>query len=105
MYALALATPRDAVPVDNWRKAVIARGVNLLLSLGNPGTAASVFEAEVVAAPDASGTDALLLGVVNARLQQGNRKEAEAAVRTLEKKYPKSPYAERARQNLDATGK
>jgi hypothetical protein len=103
LYALALGTPRAAVPVDTWRKAVIARGVNLLLALGNPGTAASLFEAEVAAAPDAPGTDALLLGVVNARLQQGNRKEAETAVRTLEKKYPQSPYAQRARQNLDAT--
>ena len=102
-YGLALNTPRAATPVEAWRKAVIARGVNLLMGLNNPGSAASLFETEVAAAPDASGTDALLLGVVNARLQQGNRKEAESAVRTLEKKYPKSPYAQRARQNLDAT--
>lgn len=104
-YGLALNSPRSAVPVEEWRKAVIGRGVNFLMSLNNPGGAAALFEAEVAAAPDAAGTDALLLGVVNARLQEGKRKEAEAALKTLEQKFPKSPYAQRARQNLDATGK
>ena len=103
LYGLALNTPRAATPVDAWRKAVIARGLNLLVGMANPGAAAAVFESEVAAAPDAPGTDALMLGTVNARLQQGKRKEAEAAVRELERRFPKSPYAMRARQNLDGT--
>jgi hypothetical protein len=105
LYVLALNTPRTATPVDAWRKAVVGRGVNLIMGLANPGAAASLFEEEIAASPDAQGTDALWLGVVNARLQQGKRKEAEAAVKTLEQRYPKSPYAQRARQNLEAIGR
>jgi hypothetical protein len=104
-YGLALNAARGAVARERWRQAVIARGLNLLVGLNNPGAAAGVFEAEAAAGPDEPGTDALLLGVVNARLQQGKRKEAEAAVRDLEKRFPKSAYAQRARQNLDATRK
>ena len=52
--------------------------MRLVVGLGNPGGAASVFESEVAAGPDQPGTDALLLGVVNARLQQGKRTEAYA---------------------------
>jgi TolA-binding protein len=84
---------------------VIARGLNMIVGLGNPGGAASVFESEMAAGPDQPGTDALLLGLVNARLQQGKRKEAEAAVRDLERRFPASPYAVRARQNLDGAKK
>jgi hypothetical protein len=101
LYGLALNTPRSATPVDTWRRAVIARGLNLLVGLANPGAAAGVFDAEAAAGPDEAGTDALLLGSVNARLQQGKRKEAEATVRELEKRFPKSQYTQRARENLD----
>jgi hypothetical protein len=105
LYGLALNTPRSAAPAEAWRKAVIARGLNLLLGLNSPGAAALLFESEVAASPEAAGTVALLLGVVNARLQEGKRKEAETAVKKLEQKYPTSPYAQRARQNLEATAK
>jgi hypothetical protein len=105
LYGLALNTSRAAAPRDAWRRAVIARGMNLLVGLNNAKAAAELFEAEVAAGPDEPGTDALLLGVVNARLQQGKRKEAEAAVRDLERRFPRSPFAARARQNLDAARK
>ncbi len=105
LYGLALNTPRSATPIDAWRRAVIARGLNLLVGLANPGAAAGLFDAESSAGPDDPGTDALLLGSVNARLQQGKRKEAEVGVRDLERRFPKSPYALRARQNLDAAKK
>jgi len=101
-YGLALATPRAAVPLETWREAVVARGLNMLAGLKDAGGAAGVFEAELSAGPDQPGADMLLLGVVNARLQQGKRAEAQAAVRVLEQKHPGSPYTERARQNLDA---
>jgi hypothetical protein len=101
-YGLALATPRGGVPLEAWRQAVIGRGLNLMAGMGNAGGAASVFEAELAAGPDQAGCDALLLGLVNARLQQGKRPEAEAASRRLQEKHAGSPYAERARQLLAA---
>jgi hypothetical protein len=101
LYALAFNTPRSAVPVQTWRQEVIARGLNLLTGLNDPGAAANVFMSEWKAGPADAGSDALLLGVVNARLTQGKRAEAEAAVRILEEKHPGSPYAVRARQNLN----
>jgi hypothetical protein len=101
LYSLALNTPRSSVPVQTWRQAVIARGLNLLAGLNNPEAAAGVFQQEWAAGPGDAGSDALLLGVVNARLQQGKRSEAAAAVKTLEQKHPGSPYTKRARQVLD----
>lgn len=101
-YGLALGTPRAAAPLEAWRQAVVARGLNLLAGMKDATAAASVFEAELAAGPDEPGADMLLLGVVNARLQQGKRAQAEAAVHTLEQKFPRSPYTARARQNLDA---
>jgi hypothetical protein len=88
--------------LQTWRQAVIARGLNLLAGLNNAEAAAAVFQQEWTAGPGDAGSDALLLGVVNARLQQGKRSEAAAAVRTLEEKHPGSPYTVRARQVLDA---
>jgi len=102
LYAAALNGPRSAVPLQTWRQAVIARGLNLLAAMNNAGAAAAVFESELAAGPSDAGSDALLLGVVNARLQQGKRPEAEAAARTLEQKHPGSPYTARARQVLGA---
>ncbi|HZJ71856.1 MAG TPA: hypothetical protein VFF36_13065, partial [Planctomycetota bacterium] len=101
-YGLALGTPRAGTPLEAWRQAVVARGLNLLAGMKDAAAAASVFEAELAAGPDQPGADMLLLGVVNARLQQGKRAQAEAAVHTLEQKFPRSPYTARARQNLDA---
>ncbi len=102
LYSIALGGSRSAVPLQAWRQAVIARGLNLLAGLNNAEAAAGVFQQEWAAGPGDAGSDALLLGLVNARLQQGKRAEAEAAVRTLEQKHPGSPYAARARQVLDA---
>ena len=102
LYSLALNGSRSAVPLQTWRQAVIARGLNLLAGLDNAEAAAGVFQQEWAAGPGEAGSDALLLGVVNARLQQGKRAEAEAAVRTLEEKHPGSPYTARARQVLGA---
>lgn len=102
LYSLALNTSRSSVPLQTWRQAVIGRGLNLLAGLNNPEAAAGVFLQELAAGPSDAGSDALLLGVVNARLQQGKRSEAESAVRTLEQKHPGSPYTARARQVLDA---
>lgn len=102
LYALAFNGPRGPVPLPVWRQAVIARGLNLMAGLNNADAAAGVFMQEWTAAPAEPGSDALLLGVVNARLQQGKRTEAEAAVRSLEKDHPQSPYTARARQLLSA---
>lgn len=102
LYSLALNGSRSAVPVQSWRQAVIARGLNLLAGLNNAEAAAGVFQQEYAAGPGDAGSDALLLGIVNARLQQGKRSEAAAAVKTLETKHPGSPYTVRARQVLDA---
>jgi hypothetical protein len=102
LYGLAFNAPRGSVPVQTWRQAVIARGLNLLTGLNDPGAAANLFMAEWKAGPADAGSDALLLGVVNARLTQGKRAEAEAAVKLLEEKHPGSPYTVRARENLAA---
>lgn len=102
LYSIALHGSRSAVPLQTWRQAVIARGLNLLAGLNNPEAAAGVFQQEWAAGPADAGSDALLLGLVNARLQQGKRAEAAAAVKTLEQKHPGSPYTARARQVLDA---
>ena len=67
------------MPLAAWRQAVIGRGLNLLAGLNDPEAAAGVFMGEYSAGPDEAGSDALLLGVVNARLQQGRRSAAEAA--------------------------
>jgi hypothetical protein len=104
LYAKALAGPRP-VEAGPWRQAVIARGLNLMVRLQGSTMAAELFERELAAAPRAPGSDALLLGVVNARLQDGRRKEAEAAAQKLAREFPDSPYTARARQNLDSTKK
>ena len=101
LYSIALNGSRASVPLQAWRQAVIARGLNLMAGLKNAEAAAGVFQQEWAAGPGDAGSDALLLGLVNARLQQGRRSEAEAAVRTLEQKHPGSPYTVRARQVLE----
>ncbi len=87
------------------RQAVISRGLNLMARLGRAEEAAGLFEKELAAAPEGPGSDALLLGLVNARLTQGKRKEAEAAVKQMEARFAGSPYTARAKQNLAAAGK
>ena len=101
LYAAALASP-GASDVVARRQAVIARGLNLMGGLKRGDEAAALFEKEIAAAPDGPGTDALMLGLVNARLVQGRRKEAEATVKELEQKYAGSPYTARAKQLVAA---
>jgi hypothetical protein len=104
LYAAALAAP-GTTDVAARRQAVISRGLVLMARLNRADEAAGLFEKELAAAPEGPGSDALLLGLVNARLTQGKRKEAEAAVKRLEEKFAGSPYTARARQNLAAAGK
>jgi hypothetical protein len=101
LYAQALGAPGTADIVAR-RQAVVSRGLNLMTRLNQPGEAAGLFEKELAAEPDGPGSDALLLGLVNARLVQGQRREAEAAVKQMEQRYPASPYTARAKQNLSA---
>ena len=42
LYSLALNGPRSSVPLQTWRQAVIARGLNLLAGLNNAEAAAAV---------------------------------------------------------------
>jgi len=86
------------------RELVIARGLNLLM-MGRGPDAARVFERGLVDAPRAPGSDALLLGLVNAHLAGGKRKDAEAAYARLAREFPDSPYTARARQNVEAAKK
>ena len=104
LYAAALAAP-GATDVATRRQAVISRGLNLMARLNRAGEAAELFEKELAAAPEGPGSDALLLGLVNARLSEGKRKEAEAAVKRMESRFANSPYTARAKQNLAAAGK
>ncbi len=99
LYALALASPGASDPAAR-RQAVIGRGLNLMGSLNRAEEAAALFEKEIAAAPDGPGTDALLLGLVNARLAQGRPREAAAAAQQMEQKYAGSPYTARAKQLL-----
>jgi hypothetical protein len=104
LYAAALAAP-GATDVAARRQAVISRGLILMSRLNRAEEAASLFEKELAAAPDGPGSDALLLGLVNARLTQGKRKEAEAAVKQMESRFAASPYTARAKENLAAARK
>jgi hypothetical protein len=104
LYAASLAAP-GTKDVAARRQAVISRGLNLMARLNRAGEAAGLFEKELAAAPEGPGSDALLLGLVNARLSEGKRKEAEAAVKQMEARFAGSPYTARAKQNLAAAGK
>lgn len=104
LYAAALAAPGNT-EVAARRQAVISRGLILMARLNRAEEAATLFEKELAAAPDGPGSDALLLGLVNARLTQGKRKEAEAAVKQMESRFAASPYTTRAKENLAGTRK
>jgi len=104
LYAAALAAP-GGMDVAARRQAVISRGLILMARLNRAEEAASLFARELAAAPDGPGSDALLLGLVNARLTQGKRKEAEAALKQMESRFAASPYTARAKENLAGTRK
>ncbi|HEV7502203.1 MAG TPA: tetratricopeptide repeat protein, partial [Vicinamibacteria bacterium] len=99
LYAGALASP-GASDVSARRQVVIARGLNLMAHLNHADQAAGLFEKELGAAPEGPGSDALLLGLVNAQVAQGHRPEAETAVKRLDERFPGSPYTARAKQIL-----
>lgn len=50
----------------------------------------------------AADSDALLYGLMAARLQEGNRKEADSAYAELRRRFPDSLYTRRAGQVLEA---
>ncbi len=104
LYAAALAAP-GGPDVATRRQAVISRGLLLMAQLNRGPEAAGLFEKELAAAPDGPGSDALMLGLVNARLTEGKRKEAEAVIKQMESKFASSPYTARAKQNLAAARK
>jgi hypothetical protein len=97
LYESALAAP-GASDVAARRQAVIARGLNLMARLNRAGDAAVLFEKEIAAAPDGPGTDALMLGLVNARLSQGHHAEAEVTAKQMQQRFAGSPYTARAKQ-------
>jgi hypothetical protein len=104
LYAAALAGP-GATDVGARRQAVISRGLLLMSLLNRAPEAAGLFEKELAAAPEGPGSDALMLGLVNARLTEGKRKDADAVIKQMESRFASSPYTARARQNLAAAGK
>jgi hypothetical protein len=104
LYAAALSAP-GGTDVAARRQVVISRGLILMARLDRAPEAAGLFEKELAAAPEGPGSDALLLGLVNARLSEGKRKEAEAVVKRMESRFAGSPYTARAKQNLAAAAK
>jgi hypothetical protein len=104
LYAAALAGS-GGTDIATRRQAAISRGLLLMARLNRAGEAAELFEKELAAAPEGPGSDALLLGLVNARLSEGKRKEAEAAVKRMESRFAGSPYTARAKENLAAAGR
>jgi hypothetical protein len=99
LYDKAASAPTVSADPVARRQVVIARGLNLLL-MGRDKDAAGAFQKELDKDPTGAGSDALLLGLVNAHLQGGRRREAETAVKALEKSFPESRYTARARENL-----
>jgi hypothetical protein len=104
LYEKAFGSPALDADLAARRQVAISRGLNLLL-MGRDKDAAGVFQKALAEAPEGPGADAILLGLVNAHLQGSRRKEAEAALKSLEKGWPGSPYAARARQNFEGAKK
>jgi len=103
LYEQAAGPPTAGDPAAR-RQAAMARGLNLML-MGRGPDAARVFEHALEEGPDKPGSDALLLGLVNAHLTAGKRKDADAAYARLSRQFPDSPYTRKARENLDAAKK
>jgi hypothetical protein len=102
-YERALALPALAGDTRQRREIVIARGVNLL-KLQRPGDAFRALDSELGKEMNGPGSDLLLLGMVMARLQSGQRGEAERAYETLREKYPMSAATARAAEHIKAAG-
>ena len=105
LYASALAAPAAGDAVARGGRRVISRGLNLMARLNRAGGGGRAVREGAGRRPRRPGSDALLLGLVNARLSQGRRKEAEAALKQMEAKFAASPYTARARENLAAAKK
>jgi len=103
LYEKALAASARS-EIGARRQVIIARGLNLLM-MGRGPDAARVFERGIADAPEGQGSDALLLGLLNAHLTAGKRKDAEAAYARLARQFPDSPYTRRAKENLEAAKK
>jgi hypothetical protein len=101
MYDLALATGHWKDDPKGQREVVVARGVNLMRMQRNKD-AAKLFEDALGEDPAGSGSDALLYGLLAARLQDGNHKAARAAYQDLQQRFPSSAYTQRAGQVLAA---
>jgi len=104
LYEQALAGPSAGGDPAARRQAAMARGLNLLL-MGRGPDAARVFDRALAEGTDQAGSDALLLGLVNAHLTAGKRKDAAAAYQRMAKQFPDSPYTRKAKENLDAAKK
>jgi hypothetical protein len=104
LYEKAAGTGAAGADRATRRQVAIARGLNLLL-MGRDKDAAGTFAKALDGERTAAGSDALLLGLVNAHLSGGRRKEAEAALHELEKGWPGSAYAKRARENFEGARK
>lgn len=100
-YERAMALPALARDTRQRREIVIARGVNLL-KLQRPDDAFRALDSELAKEVDGPGSDLLLLGMVMARLQSGQRAEAEHAYATLREKYPTSAATARAAEHIKA---
>jgi tetratricopeptide (TPR) repeat protein len=101
LYDLALATGYWKDDPKARREVVVARGVNLMRMQRNKD-AAKLFEDALGEDPAGAGSDALLYGLLAARLQDGNRKAAQSAHQELQRRFPASPYTQRAGQVLAA---
>jgi len=102
LYERAVATPAAAADPTRRRQTTIARGLNLLM-MNRGADAARVFERGLADGEEAApGSDALLLGLVNAHLLANKRKDAEAVYARMARSFPESPYTNRAKENLDS---
>jgi len=101
LYDLALATGHWKDDPKGRREVVVARGVNLMRMQRNKD-AAKLFEDALGEDPAGAGSDALLYGLLAARLQDGNLKAARAAYQDLQQRFPSSAYTQRAGQVLAA---
>jgi len=101
LYEQALGTSALQADAATRRQVVIARGLNLM-RMGKPRDAARLFEKTLAKAPDGPASDALLFGWLTAESQDGRAKQAREIYGRLAQRFPDSPYAARAKQNLEA---
>jgi tetratricopeptide (TPR) repeat protein len=101
LYDVALATDHWDADLRGRRQVVVARCVNLM-QMGRNDEAAGLFDRALQDAPEGPDSDALLYGLMAARLQAGKRPEAQGAYEELLRRFPDSRYVGRAAQVLQA---